>query len=229
MNLTIHHLEVAQSERIVFLAEELGLDYDLVLHKRNPFLSPQSIKDLNVLGQAPVIQDGPITLAESAACADYILQKYGNGRLSLSPSHNDFADYLYWFHFANGNLQPQLSKCMLVKFADVDPSNSYAKRQHDQLDKLLSYMDTRLKQNSFLAGEEFTAADCMNFFSLTTMRAYHPVDLSPYPNVLRYLKTIAGRAGYKRAMAKCEPGMTPAVDAAPPEQFVDRQKAAGKM
>ena len=71
MTLIVHHLQVSQSERIVWLAEELGLDYKLVLHKRDPFLSPQSIKDLNPLGQAPVIQDGDVTLAESSAIAEY--------------------------------------------------------------------------------------------------------------------------------------------------------------
>ena len=229
MTLTIHHMQVSQSERIVWLAEELGLDYQLKLHQRDPMFSPQSIKDLTVLGQAPVIQDGPDTLGESAACADYILQKYGNGRLSLSPSHKDFASYVYWFHFANGNLQPQLSRVMTLKFANTNMDESYAQRHLGQVRKFLKFIDDRVKDNQWLAGSEFTAADCMNIFSLTTMRTFFPVDLSEYPNILAYLKRATEREGYKRARAKGDPDLPLMIDGQPPAQFIEQLKAAGKM
>ena len=104
--LTIHHLQAGQSERIPWLCEELNIPYTLILHQRSPVFAPQSIRGLNPLGQAPVIQDGDLTLAESAACIEYIIHTYGNGRLAFPPSHKNYADYLYWFHFANGTLTP---------------------------------------------------------------------------------------------------------------------------
>ncbi len=229
MPLIVHHLQVSQSERIVWLSEELGIDYELMIHKRDPFLSPQSIKDLNVLGQAPVIQDGPITLPESGACAEYILQKYGDGRLALGPSHKDYAQYLYWFHFANGNLHPQMSRVMVLKLSNVDPEEFHAQRHFKQLAKFLKFMDDHLKDHRWLAGDEFTAADCMNVFPLTTMRTFSPQDLSEYPNILGYLKRVSEREAYKRARAKADPELPLMIDGKPPAQFFDKLRAEGKI
>lgn len=94
--LTVHHLQISQSERIVWLCEELEIPYTLKLYQRAPFLAPPELKALHPMGAAPVITDGPITLAESPACVEYIIQKHGSGRLMLPPSHPDYADYLYW-------------------------------------------------------------------------------------------------------------------------------------
>ncbi|KAF7557638.1 hypothetical protein G7Z17_g619 [Cylindrodendrum hubeiense] len=229
MTLIIHHLQVSQSERIVWLAEELGIDYRLVIHKRDPFLSPQSIKDLNPLGQAPVIQDDLITLPESGACAEYILQKYGNGKLALGPSHKDYAQYLYWFHFANGNLHPQLTRVMVLKLSNVNPDEFHAQRHFLQLEKFLKFIDNHLKDKEWLVGDEFTAADCMNVFPLTTMRTFSGLDLSEYPNILRYLKRVSERGGYQRARAKGDPDLLLMIDGKPPAQFLDRLKEEGKI
>jgi glutathione S-transferase len=95
MPLTIHHLQLSQSERLPWLCEELNIPYTLTLHQRAPVFSRQSIKDLNPLRQAPVIQDGNLTLAEFAACVEYIIHVHGNGKLALPPSHKNYADYLY--------------------------------------------------------------------------------------------------------------------------------------
>ncbi|KAI1654779.1 putative glutathione S-transferase [Daldinia decipiens] len=229
MTLKVHHLQVSQSERIVWLAEELGIDYELVIHKRDPFLSPQSIKDLNPIGQAPVIQDGSLTLGESGAITEYIIQKYGNGRLALGPDHKDWAQYLYWFHFANGNLHPQMSRVMVLKHCHVDESEPHAQRHFSQLVKFLKFFDSHVKDNEWLAGTEFTAADIMNVFPLTTMRTFFPYDLSEYPNILNYLKRATEREGYKRARAKGDSELPLMIDGKPPAQFFDKLKAEGKI
>ncbi|KAI1822018.1 putative glutathione S-transferase [Xylaria intraflava] len=229
MPLVIHHLQVSQSERIVWLAEELGLDYELVIHKRDPFLSPQSIKDLNPLGQAPVIQDGDITLPESGAIAEYVLQKYGNGKLHLPPSHPNYAQYLYWFHFANGNLHPQLSRVMVLKLCNVNPEEWHAQRHFKHLEKFLQFMDKHLSVHEWLAGSDFTAADIMNVFPLTTMRTFSGLDLSGYPNILAYLKRCSERDGYRRARAKGDPDLELMIDGKAPVQFLQKLKEEGKM
>ncbi|KAI8952014.1 putative glutathione S-transferase [Xylaria longipes] len=248
MSLVIHHLQVSQSERIVWLAEELGLDYKLVIHKRDPFLSPQSIRDLNPLGQAPIIQDNVggddnnvVTLAESGAIAEYILTKHGGGGgdgsslLRLPPSDPDYAQYLYWFHFANGNLHPQLSRVMVLRLCGVDVSAAssqwHARRHADHQAKFLRFMDSHLARSGkpWLAGDRFTAADIMNVFPLTTMRAFSGLDLSDYPNILAYLGRCTQRDGYKRARAKGDPDLELMVDGPPPAQFLQRLKDEGKM
>jgi glutathione S-transferase len=102
--LTVHHLGKSQSERIVWLCEELGIPYELRRYDRDPvtILAPAEYRALHPIGAAPVITDGDLVLAESAAITEYIIVKHGNGRLALGPSHPGFAAYLYWFHFANG-------------------------------------------------------------------------------------------------------------------------------
>lgn len=117
--LTIHHLQVSQSERIIWLCEELSIPYGLKLYKRDPIYSPAPLKALSPLGTAPVIADGPLTLAESGAIVEYIIHKHGNGRLALPPTHSNYADYLYWFHFSNANLQAIVSRIMILRAAQV--------------------------------------------------------------------------------------------------------------
>jgi glutathione S-transferase len=209
--LTIHHLGVSQSERIIWLCEELGVPYELKLYKRDAvtILSPPELRALHPLGAAPVITEGDLLLAESAAIVDYIIHKHGGGRLALGPEHPDYAAYLYWFHFANGNLQPVMSRNMVVRRTGVPADNPMLLSVKERLDRVLDLVEARLGEAEFLAGSEFTAADIMSVFSLTTMRTFLPLDLSPYPNILGYLKRIGARDAYRRAMQKGDPGMTP--------------------
>src|ERR1700712_6006461 len=109
-SLTIHHLGLSQSERIVWLCEELGLHYNLVRHDRDPVMrnAPPSYRVLHPAGTAPIIRDGDVVLAESGAIVEYLLARYGEGRLALASDDPGFAGYLYWLHFAHGSLMPAL-------------------------------------------------------------------------------------------------------------------------
>jgi glutathione S-transferase len=122
--LKIHHLGHSQSERIVWLCEELGLAYELRHYTRDAFtiLSPPELKTLHPLGAAPLIEDGDLLLAESAAIVEYIIVKHGGCRLKLGPEHPDYAAFLYWFHFSNGNLQPAMGRLMVVSRANCLPT-----------------------------------------------------------------------------------------------------------
>jgi len=102
--LTVHHLRISQSERIVWLCEELGIDYDLKLYNRDPDtrLAPPELKALHPMEIAPLIEDSDTILGESGAIVDYIITKYApDTNLIPDPDHPDFTDHLYWFHFAN--------------------------------------------------------------------------------------------------------------------------------
>ncbi|MCJ1272908.1 hypothetical protein MMC21_000697 [Puttea exsequens] len=229
MPLLVHHLQVSQSERLPWLCEELDIPYALTLHQRDPVFSPQSIKDLNPLGQAPVIQDGSLTLSESAACAEYIIHVHGNGKLALPPLHKNYADYLYWFHFANSNLQPQL--LMMLQLSRIDSSMAAppAARQVERFAKLLALMDARLTKNAWLAGDEFTAADIMTVVTLTTMRSFYPYDLTGYQRILGYLKRVVQRDGYRKARAKADPELELMIEGKPPRLFIEKLKTEGKI
>ena len=209
--LTIHHLGHSQSERIVWLCEELGLAYELRHYTRDPvtILSPPELKALHPLGAAPLIEDGDLLLAESAAIVEYIITKHGGGRLKLGPEHADYAAFLYWFHFSNGNLQPALGRLMMMGRAKLPHDHPVLVSVQARLDRVLALVDGRLGEVPFLAGSEFTAADIMIVFSLTTMRLFQPVDLAPYPHILTYLQRIGERPAYRRAMAKGDPDLTP--------------------
>ena len=209
--LTVHHLGKSQSERIVWLCEELGIPYELKVYDRHPVtrLAQADYKALHPIGSAPVITDGELVLAESGAIVEYIVAKYGKGRLILAPDHPDFAQFLYWFHFANGTLQPATGRNMILARLKLPQDNPILRAMQGRLDLALGFLEERLAAVDYLAGREFTTADIMLVFTLTTMRLFYPYDLKPYPSILRYLQRIGSRPAYQRAMAKGDPDMAP--------------------
>lgn len=209
--LTVHHLEKSQSERITWLCEELGLPYELKLYKRDAvtILAPPELKALHPQGTAPIIGDGGLVLAESGAVMQYILGKYGEGRLAPGPDDPAFAPYLYWFHFANGTLQPAMGRNMVMRWLKLPSDNPVLLRMRGRLDGAMDQVEARLGEAEYLAGAELTAADIMMVFSLTTMRIFMPLDLAPYPNILAYLQRIGARPAYRAAMHKGDPDLTP--------------------
>jgi glutathione S-transferase len=216
--LTIHHLGKSQSERIIWLCEELGIAYDLKHYQRDKvtILSPPELRRLHPLGTAPVITEDGLVLAESAAIVEYIIAKHGakhgakdgGARLKPGPEDPDFAHYLFWFHFANGGLQPAMGRMMVLRRLKLPPDNPVLQFVADRLERALGLVEARLGEVPHLAGA-FTAADIMAVFSLTTMRLFLPLDLAPYPNILAYLQRIGARPAYQRAMAKGDPDLVP--------------------
>ena len=209
--LKIHHLGHSQSERIVWLCEELELPYELLHYTRDAVtrLSPPELKTLHPLGAAPLMEDGELLLAESAAIVEYIIVKHGGGRFKLGPDHPDYADFLYWFHFSNGNLQSGVLRFMSMNRAGLAANHPALMAVKGRLDLLLALVEDRLGKVPYFAGQEFTAADIMSVFSFTTMRLFQPLNLAPYPNIRAYLQRIGARPAYQRAMAKGDPDLTP--------------------
>lgn len=207
--LTVHHLGKSQSERIVWLCEELGIPYELKRYARDPvtILAPADYKALHPIGAAPVITDGDLVLAESGAIVDYIMAKYGQGRLVLGPDDPDFAPFLYWFHFANGTLQAGMGRLMILNRLKLAADNPMLLATKARVDRVFDLVDARLREAEYLAGKTFTTADIMMGFSLTTMRYFQPYDLSRCPNIVAYLGRIGARPAYRRAMEKGDPGM----------------------
>ncbi len=138
--LIVNHLGRSQSERIVWLCEELDIPYELKLYERDPatMLATPEYKALHPLGAAPVIEDGAVVLAESGAIVDYIVAKYGQGRLRLRPDDPDFAQFLYWFHFANGTLQAGLGRLMILNRLGLDGDNPMLRAMTVRLDRAMA-------------------------------------------------------------------------------------------
>ena len=209
--LTVHHLGVSQSERIVWLCEELGIPYELKVYDRDPVtrLGPPEYKALHPLGTAPIITDGDVVLPESGAIIEYIIGKYGNGRLSVGPEQPNYADYLFWLHFANGSMMPSQMRVMFLNMAGGDADDPRARFMRDRAETPWRMVEQRLGEVPYFAGAEFTAADIIMGFILTTMRAFVARDLGDQPNIRAYLKRIGERPAYQRAMAKGDPKMAP--------------------
>ncbi|WP_140725873.1 glutathione S-transferase family protein [Pseudomonas sp. Hp2] len=212
--LRIHHLGRSQSERIVWLCEELAIPYELARYARDPVtrMAPPELKAVHPLGTAPVVEVDGLMLAESGAIVDYLLDRFGEGRLRHGPGHSGYAAYLYWFHFANGTLQPAMLRALTVGRCGLAPEHPVPAAVQARLHGILAHVDARLAHSDHLAGEDFTAADVMSVFPLSTMRLFLPVDLGPYPGIRAYLARIGARPGYRRAMRKGDPDLVPLLE-----------------
>ncbi|WP_341895874.1 glutathione S-transferase family protein [Ferrovibrio terrae] len=206
--LTVHHLGLSQSDRIVWLCEELGIPYTLKRYERDPQtrMAPAAYQALTPFGTAPVIGDGDLMLGESAAIIEYVAETYGHGRLLIRHGAPGYADFLYWFHFANGSFMPA---ALIDSICNRLPGGAGAMTAlRARLDRAYDQIEARLGEVPFLAGETFSAADIMTLFPLTTMRVFSPRDISPYPQIRAYLQRIAARPAFQRAMQKADPGFS---------------------
>ena len=207
--LTVHHLGISQSERIVWLCEELGLTYELKRYDRRADnrLAPDAYKALHPMGIAPVITDGDLVLGESGAICDYICARYGDGRLTPKPDDPDFADHLFWFHWSNGTFMTTLMmQLVLAGSGEANPAKVFV---GDRSRRGWAMVEARLGQTPFFGGRNLTTADIMMVYCLTTSRAFRGTSIEGHPNLKSYLRRIGARPAYQRAMAKAEPGMTP--------------------
>ncbi len=200
--ITIYHLSTSRSERIVWLAEELGLEYELEVFPREPNgAAPQPVKALHAIGKAPVIRDGNTVLAESGAIVEYIVQRHGGGRLAVPPVAPDYARYVYWMHFAEGSLMSLMLIALVLSRVPEAKESPVRARILDRMKQMLAFVDAEIADREYFAGA-FTAADVMMLFPFTTMRKFLEYDLAPYANIVAYVKRIEARPAYRKAMTR---------------------------
>jgi glutathione S-transferase len=206
--LTVHHLRNSQSERIVWLCEELGIEYDLKVWNRREdnMMAPDDYKKLHPIQSAPIITDGDFSLGESGAIVEYICEKYAGGRLSPRADDPDFAQHLFWFHFTNGTF---MTNAMMQLAVTMAGGNADASIGNDRGERAWAMIEDQLSKSEYFGGRQLTSADVMMVFGLTTMRSFIGKTLESYPNLRAYLQRIGARDAYQRAMARAEPGVTP--------------------
>jgi len=165
--LTIHHLVYSRSDRIVWLAEELGLNYEMVTHHRDPqtFRSSPSLWKVSPMGKAPVIQDGDTTVCESGAVVEYILDHYGQGRLRPKAGTPEYTQYLHWMHAAESTLMTPVLMDVLAKMMQVD-SPVWKGFFQGEYKTLFDHLGSAVSKHAYVAGPEFTAADIMVSYPL---------------------------------------------------------------
>lgn len=197
--LTIYHLEASRSGRIIWLAEELGLEYKVETFKRTPERqAPPEYKALHPLGRSPIIRDGDLVLPESGAIIEYLLARYGQGRLVPATHSPDYPQYLFWLHFAEGSL--------MAHFVNVYVLDAAGMKQHALREAVLAnfvkdldYAEAALAKDPFLAGKHFTGADIVTGYGLTAARHFKE-GLPQFPHIEAYLAKLAERPAYKKAL-----------------------------
>ena len=186
--------------------EELGLEYKLECFPREPTAATSApLKAIHALGKAPVIRDGNTVLAESGAIVEYIVNRYGGGRLAPTPEASAYPRYLYWLHFAEGSLMSLMLISLVLSRIPEAGSSAVTARISDRVKQMLAFVDAELGDGPWFAGDTFTTADVMMTFPFTTMRHFLEVDTSPYPNIVAYLHRIESRSAYRHAMAIAGP------------------------
>ena len=200
--IVVHHLNNSRSQRIVWLLEELAMPYRIEQYQRDPRtnLAPPELKAVHPLGKAPVIQDGDLVLAESGAIVTYMLERYGNGRLTPQKGTAERVRYLHWLHFAEGTLMLHLiSRLYLGRVGQ--PAEALLARVTGMVGEELDQVEAELGRSAHLAGAEFTAADIQMVFPLEFAAFLGLVD-ARHARLRDYLSRMQSRPAYRRAIEK---------------------------
>ena len=200
----VHHLNNSRSQRVLWLLEELELPYELVKYQRDAVtnLAPESLKAIHPLGKSPVIRDGDQVLIESGAILEYIVRKYGKGRLAPQQSSPDWPRYLQLMHYAEGSaMLPVMLKLYLSRLGEA--AAPLAPRVTGEIENHFGYLDREIAHSDWFVGKELTAADINLSFPIQAARLLH--GLEKLPNLARFLDRIHARPAYKRALEKGGP------------------------
>jgi len=212
----VHHLNNSRSQRVLWLLEELGLEYDIVRHMRDPktMLAPPELRAIHPLGKSPVICDGDIVVAESGAICQYLIDTYANGRLIPPAGTEERRRWNYFLHYAEGSaMMPLLLKLVFDRVENspapffVKPiARSIAQRVKDsyilpQIKQHLDFLESELGKHAWFAGEEFSAADIQMSFPLEAAHARGGLD-NNRPCLMAFLDRIQNRPAFQRALER---------------------------
>ena len=197
--LIVHHLNKSRSKRILWLLEELQMPYQLVQHQRDPQtnLAPDSLKAIHPLAKAPIIVDDEITICESGAIVEYILNHDAQNRLRPQLDSPQYYQYLEWLHFAEGSLAlPVIAKLMMT-FEERSGDQAMDHYIDKEINLDFSYIEAVLSQQSYFAGEQFSGADIMMTIMLEI--AANIGLLKDKVSILAYLEKMQQRSAYQKA------------------------------
>ncbi|PSB31541.1 glutathione S-transferase family protein [Chlorogloea sp. CCALA 695] len=201
--IVVHHLNNSRSQRILWLLEELGLDYEVKRYERdsNTMLAPAALKEVHPLGKSPVITDEGQTLAESGAITDYLVERYGEGKLAPPLGTPEKLRYDYWLHYSEGSAMPLLVMKLLLDNFGLGDSSVAGQFVTPQIKLHFDYLESELSKNEWFVGEEFTAADIQMSFPVEAVEAQAGLDASR-PKLKAFLERIHTRPAYQRALER---------------------------
>lgn len=212
--ITLHHLNNSRSQRILWLLEELNLPYEIKRYERNKLtmLAPPELKQVHPLGKSPVITDGELVLAESGAIIEYLVNKYGNGRLKPTDEKNTLR-YTYWLHYAEGSAMSPLLLALIFNKIETAPMPFFirpiakgisAKVRKSFINPNIKthfdFMEGELGKSTWFAGNEFSAADIQMSFPIEAAASRGL--LKDRPKLQAYLSAIHARPAYKQALER---------------------------
>jgi glutathione S-transferase len=214
--IVVHHLNNSRSQRVLWLLEELGVPYEIKRYQRDAktMLAPPELKAVHPLGKSPVIQDGAVTLAESGAILEYLVERHGAGRFAPAAGTPERLRYTYWMHFAEGSAMPPLLLKLVFDRIERAPMPFFAKpiaraiaRRAKQgfvlpnIERNLEFMESELAQRPWFAGAEFSAADIQMSFPLEAAQARGGLD-EKRPRLMDFLARSRARPAYRRAIER---------------------------
>ena len=217
--ITVHHLNNSRSQRVLWLLEELGVGYEVRRYERDAatMLAPPALRAVHPLGKSPVITDGDLTLAESGAIIEYLVERYGGGRLVPAAGTPDRLRYTYWMHYAEGSAMPPLLFKLVFDRIETAPMSFFvrpfaraiagrAKSSFvaPQIKMHLDFMESELGKTGWFAGSDFTAADVQMSFPLEAAVARAGLDVTR-PKLTAFLERIHARRAYQRALERGGP------------------------
>ena len=217
--ITVHHLNNSRSQRVLWLLEELGLPYEIQHYQRDPktMLAPESLRKVHPLGKSPVVTDDGVTLAESGAIVEYLIERYGNGRLIPAAGSPERRRYTYWLHFAEGSAMPPLLLKLIFDRIPTMPmpffvrpiargiSNKVLQQMVvPNLKRQLDFMEGELAGRPWFAGDEFSGADIQMSFPVEASAMRAGLDASR-PHLFSFLKRIHERPAYRKALERGGP------------------------
>ena len=220
MGLKLYYAAATRSTRPRWLLEELGVPYEVKRYARDAttMLAPPELRAVHPLGKSPVVTDGDATVAESGAIVEYLVDRYGNGRLAPPPDTPERARYLYWMHYAEGSAMPPLLLKLVFDRVETAPMPFFVKPVAKQIAarakssfiepqiKLhLDWMESELGKSAWFAGNEFSAADVQMSFPIEAASARAGLAGSGRPKLAAFLERIHARPAYQRALAKGGP------------------------
>jgi glutathione S-transferase len=216
--LVVHHLENSRSQRVLWLLEELGVEYEIKRYARDKktMLAPPELRAVHPLGKSPVITDEGKTVAESGAIVEYLVERYGNGRLVPAAGTPERLRYTYWLHYAEGSAMPPMLLKLVFERMKTGPVPFFVRPivrgvadkvldmfVDPQLKLHVGYIESELGKSPWLAGDEMTGADIQMSFPLEA--AASRVSGVPMPNITAFLEKIHARPAYQRALERGGP------------------------
>lgn len=216
--ITVHHLENSRSQRVLWLLEELGVDYEIKHYKRDPetSLAPPELKTVHPLGKSPVITDDGLVVAETGAIIEFVLDRYGNGRMIPPEGSPERLRYTYWLHAGEGTVMPFLVMSLIFNRIETQVPwliRPIAKAISGQVKSAylgpniqtnLAQMEAELSRSLWFAGDSLTGADVQMSFPVEAAAARTPMGAS-YPKLQAFLDRIHARPAYKTALEKGGP------------------------